>query len=87
MGENRERGRMEKGRTSQEKQGSAELESRSTQEVLTGWLLQTVPPQPGAVGSWDPRRARILLPPIPLVSTPVLLQPVIPLPPLQIEFS
>lgn len=38
------------------------------------------PPNQEPVGSWGPRRARILLPPIPLVSTPVLLQPVIPLP-------
>lgn len=56
-------------------------------DSLGGFCKLSPRPNQEPVGSWDPRRARILLPPIPLVSTPVLLQPVIPLPPLQIEFS
>ena len=89
MGENTERGRMEKGRTSQEKQGS-EHEKSPTRLVRAGAVRG---PGRDSLGSFcnlsppQPRRARTLLPHIPLVSTPVLLQAVIPQPPLQIEFS
>ena len=98
MGENRERGRMEKGRMSQERKGSAEREKSPTRPVRAGTaggprrdsvggFCRLSPPNQETVGSWDTRRARTLFPHIPLVSTPVLLQPAIPLLPLQIEFS